>query len=397
MQFEDRKLWVMPHTTDHYPGLAINRPADLDRDDAWALLHRALSLLAWTEDSGAVVTSMSGGNLPRMMGLAKTGGIVIRDSFDLSDLPRIQDDRGRLALALMREGRGLNHPAYAFLSFFRVLEVAIPNGQARGAWVNDNLDNLQGPAKEALQKLRETVEGDVGVHLRESGRHAIAHAKADPIINPDDPRDARRLHAELPIVQGLAVLAMDEHLGIQTSHAIWKQHLYELRGWKPVFGRERIAAVLAGEPPAEGEEIDAPIIDVRLRRSAPFPPLEGMKPLQAAFQNGTIEVVYQSTDGLVDLIFWLNFGEERLEFDIQRSIVARDDGSVGAAKNAKELRRFFRDYLLNGELQMWDAERGTLISRCDAFIPVNCMIDVDACNAAIAEWDPVIAEREASA
>jgi hypothetical protein len=29
----------------------------------------------------------------------------------------------------MREGRGLNHPGYAFLSFYRVLEVALPNGQ----------------------------------------------------------------------------------------------------------------------------------------------------------------------------------------------------------------------------------------------------------------------------
>jgi hypothetical protein len=61
-------LWIMPHSTDNYPGITINRPADLSRDDAWALLHRALSLLAWTQNTGAMITYMSGGNLPRMMG-----------------------------------------------------------------------------------------------------------------------------------------------------------------------------------------------------------------------------------------------------------------------------------------------------------------------------------------
>jgi hypothetical protein len=393
--FEGHELWVMPYTTDNYPGLAMNRPADLNRDDAWAVLHRSLSLLSWTQDSGATVAHMSGGNLPHMMGLTKKFGGAIQDSFDLSDLPQIHEERGRIALALMREGRGLNHPAYAFLSFYRALETAIPNGQARGTWITEQIYNIEGHrAKEALAKLAETVDGDIGIHLRDSDRHAIAHAKADPIINPDDPRDARRLQAELPIIEGLAVLAIDQHLGIQTRRKVWQEHLYELRGWKLVFGEEIIADVLAGNPPAEGQEVDAPIINVRLRQSTPFTTLEGMLPLQAAFGAGRVEVVYRSTDGLVDLIFWLNFADERLEFSLQESIVPRDDGSVGAAKNGKELERFLRDYIANGELQIWDAESGKLISRCDAFIPRNFFLNIDAANAAIDAWDAIIAERE---
>jgi len=345
-----------------------------------------------------MVAHMSGGNLPRMMGLTNKSGIAIRDTFDLSDLQQIPDDRGRLALALMREGRGLNHPAYAFLSFFRVLEIAISNNQARRQWATDNIDNIDGhQAKEALGKLRESVPGDIGTHLYESGRCAIAHAKAAPVINPDDPRDARRLQSELPIIQALAVLAIEQHLGIQTSHTMWNEHIYELRGWKPVFGDALIAGVLAGDPPPEDQQVDAPLLNVRLRRSAPFTPLEGMHPLQAGFQHGKIEVVYQSEDGLVDLVFWLNFAEERLQFDIEHSIVARDDGSVAAARNGKELDRFFRDYFLNGEIQMWNAENSSLVSRCDAFIPMNCFVDVDVCNVAIAKWDEVIAEREEAA
>jgi hypothetical protein len=105
------------------------------------------------------------------------------------------------------------------------------------------------------------------LHLRESSRHAIAHAQADPIINPDDPRDARRLRSELPIIEALGVLAIEQRLGIQSGHTIWKEHLYELRGWKPVFGAAIIAAVLAGEPVQEDPQIDAPVLNVRLRRS----------------------------------------------------------------------------------------------------------------------------------
>lgn len=234
--FEGHPVWVMPLTTENYPGLAINRPADLDRDEAFALLHRALSVLAWLQDTGAVVQQVSGGNLPRMMGMRGSLGRSIREDFDLSDLPVIKEDAGKLALALMREGRGLNHSAYSFLSFFRALEIAIPDGKERGEWITANIDAIAGhTAQSALQELKAKIEGDVGKHLRQSGRHAIAHAKSEPIINPDDPRDAQRLQSELPIIEALAVLAIEQRLGIQTSHRMWKEHLYELRGWKQIL------------------------------------------------------------------------------------------------------------------------------------------------------------------
>lgn len=340
--FEGYDLWVMPHTNENYAGLALNRPGNLSQDDAWAVLHRALSLLAWGQDSGATVVSMSGGNLPRMMGRTGTRGVALRDAFDLSDLQQIDDQRARVALALMREGRGLNHPAYAFLSFFRALETAIPDGRARGQWVTDNVNDIQGHAgREALAKLQGTVE-DVGIHLRESGRHAIAHAAADPIINPDDPRDARRLRSELPLIEALAVLAIERRLGVQTRSTIWREHLYELRGWKPSFGPGIIAGILAGAPPAEGTQIDAPTLNVRLRRSETFVPFEGMNPFHLMWGHERVEVGYRSESGRVDLVFHLNFAAERLEFSMERGIAFRDDGTVDAAIEGKALERFAR-------------------------------------------------------
>jgi hypothetical protein len=392
--FEDHEVWVIPLTTDKYPGLAIKKPADIDRDECFALLHRALSVLAWLQDTGAVVAHMSGGNLPSMMGVRQPFGYAIRDDFDLSDLPDLPA-AGKVALALMREGRGLNHPGYSFLSFFRALETAIPNGKARGAWVTNNIDRIEGHrAKEALDKLKATVEGDIGRHLRESGRHAIAHAQAEPIINPDDPRDARRLEAELPIIEALAVLAIEDHLGVETRHKVWQQHLYELRGWKSILPTAVIDASLDAEPDEIQAIIDLPLINFRLRRSKPFPLLERMTPVHWGLSNQRVELVYRSTDGLAELIFWLNFADERLEFDLNSSFNLYDDGSASALRNGKERCRFIWDYFGNGEIQIWNADTGKLISRVDAFIPVNMMANLDGHVAELAAWDKRIADRE---
>jgi hypothetical protein len=68
------------------------------------------------------------------MGRDKERGFLIRDAFDLSYLPEVIEEKAMLALALMREGRGLNHVGYAFLSFYRILEVAFPKAKKRRPW-----------------------------------------------------------------------------------------------------------------------------------------------------------------------------------------------------------------------------------------------------------------------
>jgi hypothetical protein len=52
------------------------------------------------------------------MGREKQFGLSICEQFELEYLPEVTDPKAQLALALIREGRGLNHPAYAFV--FRI-------------------------------------------------------------------------------------------------------------------------------------------------------------------------------------------------------------------------------------------------------------------------------------
>jgi hypothetical protein len=176
-----------------------------------------------------MVDGVGGGNLPRPMGRFKEGGFSICDEFDLSYLPEVTDERAQRALAFMREGRSLNHAGYAFLSFYRVLEVAFPKDAARIAWISAAIAGLTGfGVKEALDGIRaqgNATAKDIGKHLFKSGRCAMAHGARKPIVDPDKPGDLRRLTSELPIVRALTVKAIEEVFGVDTRGTSFRKHL----------------------------------------------------------------------------------------------------------------------------------------------------------------------------
>jgi hypothetical protein len=117
-------IWITPVTKTSFPALAMMVPPGKSRAECEELLMRFLSMLSWVEERGFMVEGVGGGNLPRPMGRHKEHGIATCDEFDLSYFPEITNKDAMLALALMREGRGLNRAGYAFLSFYRVLEVS---------------------------------------------------------------------------------------------------------------------------------------------------------------------------------------------------------------------------------------------------------------------------------
>jgi hypothetical protein len=138
-------IWIMPATKSSYPALAMMVPPDKSRSECQELLLRFLSMLSWVEERGFMVEGgVGGGNLPRPMGRFKENGLAICDEFDLSYFPEVTDPDAMLALGLMREGRGLNHAGYAFLSFYRVLEVKFPTRQQCVAWISASLPGLSG-------------------------------------------------------------------------------------------------------------------------------------------------------------------------------------------------------------------------------------------------------------
>jgi hypothetical protein len=231
-------IWIVPIMKGFYPAVAMMVPPG-KQVECEELLMRFLSMLSWVKERGFMVEGggFSGGSLPTPMGRDEDRVVSICDEFDLSYFPEVTDEKALLALGLMREGRGLNHVGYAFLSFYRVLEVAFSTDSQRIAWISAALANLTGHGvKEAIDAINAQGVADIGRHLFQSGRCAMAHANRKPIVDPDKPADLRRLGAELPIVRALAAKAIEDELGVETSHTVYRKHLYELLASKKSLG-----------------------------------------------------------------------------------------------------------------------------------------------------------------
>lgn len=395
-------IWIMPIMKGFYPAVALMVPPGKSRAECEELLMRFLSMLSWVEERGFMVEGggLSGGNLPRPMGRDKERAFSICDEFDLSYFPEVTDEKAMLALALMREGRGLNHVGYAFLSFYKILETAFPKGAGRiiewiSAHIADGLTDFG--IKEALDGIRAqgaTTPESIGKHLYDSGRCAMAHANREPIVDPDKPADARRLGAELPIVRALAVKAIEEVFGVETRGTNFRKHLYELDGFKKILGPDIVAhmqngTVPAGQPPT----LQIPDISVRIRRRGRYLPLEGLRCKHVGRTAKLLHMQFESPQGDVEFGFVLDFGAERIQFDVFRDVGVRDTGTAESAERIHEVKRFEQDYFGNGQLHIVNTETGELIGRKDAFIPVNMYLDREGAAAELARWKALAEQR----
>lgn len=384
-------FWIIPPTQDTSPAVAIRVERDANSEHRTKMM-RFLSALSWSQGYGVRVSGFGGGSMPFLSTSKGTGGYTLTADFVVRDLPE-PDAAGQLALALMREARGLDHSGYSFLTFYRVLEAAIPAGQARGVWITDALEKLEGQAKEALAKVRARGINDVGRHIQLARRQAIAHAARQPIMDPDDYSVVRELYEERPLIQGLAERAIEEILGIPTPSSIYRAHLYELAGFRDIMPPNLMTQIMEGPWEGISGTIDLPLLDIGLRRSEPFAALRGMLPVAVDVAEAALKLLYRSPDNLIDFEFELHFDSERLVFDLDCGLKVRDDGSADSARKIADLRRFQLDYLGNGELHVYDADTRALLSRVDAFIPLNCWVNHEWFESEIAKWLEVAEHR----
>lgn len=399
VRWRDVDMWIMPIMKGRYPAVAMKLPQGKGRAECEELVLRFLSTLSWVEERGFMVEGggLSGGNLPRPMARDKERGFSICEEFDLSYFPEVTDENAMLALGLMREGRGLNHVGYAFLSFYKILETAFPKDDKRIAWISASMADLTGfGVKEALDGIRAqgiTTPEDIGTHLFKSGRCAMAHGARKPIVDPDKPGDLRRLGSELAIVRALAAKAIEEVFGVETSGTNFRKHLYELDGFKNILGPDIVAHMQNGTAPTGQPMLEIPDIIVRIRRKEKYAPLDGLRCRHAGQVGNVVHMNFESLQGDVEFRFALDFGAERIVFDPFADITVRDTGTADAAERVHEVRRFWQDYFGNGQLHIVNADTGELIGRKDAYIPTNMFLDGEAAKGELAHWKAVAEQR----
>src|SRR5215469_4496262 len=163
---------------------------------------------------------------------------------------------------------------------------------------------------------------------------------------------------ELPIVQALAVKAIEEVFGVETRGANCRRHLYELEGLKKILGGDVVAHTQNGTVPMEQPTLEIPDISIRIRRKENYAPLEGLRCRHIGYVGKTVYMNFESHQADVGFRFALDFGAERIVFDLFVDVGVRDTGTAESAERVLEVKRFQRDYFSNGQLYIVNTDTG---------------------------------------
>jgi hypothetical protein len=403
VEFRGNRIFLVPRSTTTivadgstftmYPFAAVNLPAGTALREGRRLLSHFLSSLSWVESGGITVEHWSGGSRVHPMGENHMAGLVT-SQFELDYLPDPTDQRSRWALAFYREGLSLerSNVAYATLSFFKILNIVADSGRRQKEWINSNISNfgsvnrVKFEIESRLTELKDSGVTDIGEYLYASCRCAVAHAGMNPTVDPENPDDMERLSKDLSLIRAMAAHVIEKALNVKSQHTVWREHLYELVGFKQIFGAELIAQITRGDKPDETNLVDIPTMNVQIQGKAPYGPLTNMNPVRAGYEGGVIHLVLESPDKRGTIGFRLDFPLERLHFEISEDLVYTDDGTPEAAEAVAEVKRFFRDYFGNGRLHIYNADTRSLVSRKDAYLPMNMWLDFKASERDIAYW-----------
>lgn len=212
--FGGHELILKPATKDTEQSVHINLKGISDIE-AITLINRFLSILAWCDDQGMENFDGGSGNpipvsvprKPRAIG----SSIVFPFNRNIE-----KNIKAQIALALYREGLTINSVPFAFLSYFKVLNIFWKDNELVEG-IRSLLPKIEDYlAKERLDELKKT-EHDIPKYLYVSGRCAIAHAHSNTIVDPDNTTDLRRLSQDIWIVKAMAEYLIETELKVSRS------------------------------------------------------------------------------------------------------------------------------------------------------------------------------------
>lgn len=219
----------------------------------------------------------------------------------------------------------------------------------------------------------------MGLYLFQECRNAIAHAEQQPFINPDEVDDHFRLTQDIPLLRNLAELAIEENSSLKRSHTLWREHLYELVGFRNLFPDNLIDMLVRSEPIPEGTTVNLPErYTVLARREAEVFSFQDLTPEITGQIEGGLVFDLLTEDSAIRISTVLSFADERLKFDPMGGFgftPNRDDPKYIQYEIDSLL--FSRCILSNGHLEIWDQDDGLMLGRSETCIPVNCFVNND--------------------
>ena len=214
ISFCNCQILLMPAKKETEQSAHVNL-SKTTKTNAFTAVNRFLSILSWCDGVPMEIADgfgFSGSPVPVAIprSHARTvGSCIFSYPFHRGVEP---DPKVSLALALYREARTINSVAYAFLGYYKILNIWWSD-RTRGKrnelveGIRDILPKLTDPY--VLRRVNDLSQGedDIPRYLHESCRCAVAHANVKPTMDPDSWTDIKRLAADVEIIRGVA-----EHL-----------------------------------------------------------------------------------------------------------------------------------------------------------------------------------------
>jgi len=224
--FEEKRLVLQPQTEDLACTASIYSETGLTFEEGGSVICRFLSCLAWSKGAGVSELFIAGSNNSIRPGRLGRGTYGVSpcspvDPWELLYLPQPQSEKARLALGLFREGMSINSIPFAFLSYFKILNVLSGSGSDQKNWINNNLSLLwYQPAVNRLNEVK-VSNSDIGAYLYHQGRCAVAHAFDRDVVNPDKYEDKKRLELDLPLMKEVAALCIEQEFEVLSDSSFW--------------------------------------------------------------------------------------------------------------------------------------------------------------------------------
>lgn len=350
---------------------AITVPGTSQRvEDELAKVYRLTSVLGWFLNGYVDVVETIQGSHPMGFGVqmrqaySEVGQLGDR-GFDCNHMPIIESENMRIALAFWREGQRLTrvHDSYAFLSYFKVIESQYQQGTDRADWFARHVDLMTGAAGARVSELR--ADGvDVGRHLYDSGRNAVAHASfGGGIVDPDIPKDRRRIAADLVLIRELARHYIASELKVPTARELYRTR-NRIEPWESLIDESVVSVLKAGGTPEGHLGLDGLAVALSLWPDGSMPGLSRLIMRVDAVHEGVARVLLFNDRMTMMFAFVIDFQKGKVHTKLNSSGLLQNDHHSPTEDDVREFYTVFHRVIGNAVVEL----------RIDGLEPVDCEV-----------------------
>jgi len=232
VRFKEREIYLVPQFEQKAACVTTQQKEnEKSRIDTRKVLAEFLSMLSWTHNIPLPVKGWTGGTNFNPMRELSVHVLTRATDLDVGLIFEPTTPKLSLALALYREGKSAPSPFYAFLSFYKIINIIEDKGAEQKKLINKKIARVENGiaqinykgshpilgAYTRLKCLKKEGVTNFGEYLYGRGRCAIAHAFGDPLVNPDNLSDEGRIREDVVLIEALSDMVIDGLINSQKT------------------------------------------------------------------------------------------------------------------------------------------------------------------------------------